>query len=227
MLDSLLQSQIEGIADEGMTNADLVSPRNLLMVIGQVLQRQVVTSVEAQSYLLSCLGSSNEGSDGSLTVGGIARGIGLCVELYTVGTTHLSTFHHSWVGIDKDAGADTCFLEGLADIGEEGLVLQGVPSVVTGYLVVTVGDQCDLCGHYLQYQLGKRVDGITLDIELGGNLRTQVADILLTDVALVGARMYGNALSAKQFYITSNGQNVGVIASSRIAECGNLIDIYT
>jgi hypothetical protein len=39
--------------------------------------------------------------------------------------------------------------------------------------------------------------------------------------------VYGNALSTKEFYVTGNGQNVGVIASSGIAQRGNLIDIYT
>ena len=70
--DGFLQAKVEGIADKCMTNADLICPGNLLVVVGKVLQRQVVTSVESQSYTACLFGSSNKGSDGSLTIGRIA-----------------------------------------------------------------------------------------------------------------------------------------------------------
>ena len=115
----------------------------------------------------------------------------------------------------------------LADISEKNLVLYGVPSVIGCDLVVTVGDQRYLCGDNLQHQLGERIDGISLDVKLGGNPWTKVTDILIADMTLVRTWMYGDALSTKALYVACNGQHVGVVAASGVAQCGNLIDIYT
>ena len=37
-MNCFFESKIESITDECMTNADFVSPGNLLMVVGQILQ---------------------------------------------------------------------------------------------------------------------------------------------------------------------------------------------
>jgi hypothetical protein len=38
LLNSIAEAEVEGVADEGVANADLVSPGNLLMVVVQVLE---------------------------------------------------------------------------------------------------------------------------------------------------------------------------------------------
>ena len=156
-----------------------------------------MTGIQAQSYTTGLFGCSDKWCDGCFAVLCITRGIGLCVELYTVGATGLGTLHHPWVGIDKDTGTDAGSLEGLADVRQEGFVLQRVPSVVRRYLVVSVGYERHLRGYHFQYEFGERVDGIAFDVKLGGNLRSQVAYILIADVTFVRSWVYGNTLTAK------------------------------
>ena len=62
-----------------------------------------MTGIQSQPHTASLLGSSDEWGDGCLTVGGIARGVRLCVQLHQVGTTSLYAFHHLRISIDEDA----------------------------------------------------------------------------------------------------------------------------
>ena len=111
----------------------------------QVLQRQVVTGVEAKADAPCLFGGGDEGRDGCFPVGLIPRGVWLRVQFYAVGTADFGTFHHAWVSVDKDAGANARSLECAADVSEECTVLQRVPSVVRGDLVVAVRYQRHLC----------------------------------------------------------------------------------
>ena len=90
-----------------------------------------------------------------------------------------------------------------------------------------VGHECHLCGHHLEYQFGKRIDGIAFDVKLCGHPWTNVAHILIAYVALVGTGMNGNAFCTKCFGVKSHCQHVGVVSSAGVAESGNFIDIYT
>ena len=187
------------------------------MIIVQVLQREVVSRIQSQPDPSCFLGGSDERCDGCGTGGGLVGGVGLSVQFHPVGTTSLGTLHHLRVGIDEDARADTGILECLADILEERFVLDGVPTVVTRDLVMTVRHQCHLLGSHLQYQFDERVDGVALDIELRGNQRFQVSYVLVADVPLVRTRVYGDTLCAKLFYVPCHRQYVRVIATSGIA----------
>ena len=111
----------------------------------QVLQRQVVTGVETKTNAPCLFGGSDEGCYGSLAVFRIARGVRLGVEFHAVGTASLGSLHLAWVSVDKDAGANARSLECAADVSEECTVLQRVPSVVRGDLVVAVRYQRHLC----------------------------------------------------------------------------------
>ena len=183
--------------------------------------------IQAKPHLTSGLCCSHEGGNGDIAVLGIAGGIRLCIEFHTVSTTSLGTFHHSRVGIYKDAGTDAGLLEGLADIRQESLVFDGVPAMITRQLVVAVRHQRYLRRHHLQHQFGKRINGISLDVKLCSDNRTNVTHVLIADVSLVRSRMHRNALRTKHFHIARHLQYIGVITASGIAQCGDFVDIYT
>ena len=122
-----------------MTNAYLIEPGNLFVEITQVHQRQVVTGIQSESAVPGGFGSLDERSDGGFAVGFVACSVRLRVKFYTVGTTLCGTLHHAWVGIHKDARTDAGLTEHLTDVRQEGTVLQRVPPVVAGQLVVAVG----------------------------------------------------------------------------------------
>ena len=92
---------------------------------------------------------------------------------------------------------------------------------------MSVRNQRHLIRLDFQYQFCERRDRISLDVKLRCDEWTDVANILIADVALVRTRVNGNALGTKDFCVACNSQHVRIIAASGIAQCGNLIDIYT
>ena len=255
-MDGFFEAEVEGIADEGVPDADFVEPRDLLMEVGEVLEAEVVAGIEAEAEGLGGLGSTNEGSDGGGTGGfelggktaehtgrggngsggggGNAEGssggsIGLRVwfgvELHAVGTGTRCIVHHFLFGTDEDADTDAGLVEAGGDIGEEVEVRLGVPAMIRGNLVVAIGHESDLRGPVLQDQGDEFRDGVALDVELRGQERTKVAHILITDVALVGTRMDRDTLGTKTFAVLSYAQDVGVVATARIADGGHFIDV--
>ena len=47
--DGRLQAQIKSVADGGVAKGDLIEPGNLLAEIGEVLQAEVMTGIDAQA----------------------------------------------------------------------------------------------------------------------------------------------------------------------------------
>ena len=111
-------------------------------------------------------------------------------------------------------------------VGEEGQVGTGVPAVVGCQLLVAVGHEGDLRGARGEHEVHELGFGVALYVELRGDERLEVAHVLAADVALVGARMHGDALCAKALAILRHAQHVGVVAAPRVAQCGNLVDVH-
>jgi len=99
--------------------------------------------------------------------------------------------------------------------------------VVRSNLVVSVRYQCHLIGLDGKYQLGKRINGISLDVELCRDEGANVTHILIANVAFVRTGMHRNALSTKDFCVTCYCQHIRVVATSCVAQSGYFIDIYT
>ena len=106
--------------------------------------------------------------------------------------------------------------------------------MVGGELIVTVRDQRDLVGTGFANQFeeagvalagaGKR---IALDIELDSPtcLDRQLANVIGTDMALVGTRVHGDATAAGIHAHARRGGQVGLVVAARISQDGDLVEI--
>ena len=225
-VDGFFEPEVEGVADEGVADADFIRPGDLLLEESEVLEVEVMASVETEAEGTGGFGGADEGSDGGDAVCFISGGVWLGVEFHTVGAGTSGVVHHFLVGIHKDADTDASFVKASGDIGEEVEVRTGVPAVVGGYLVMAVGHQGDLRGTVLQDEGYELRDGVTLDIKLRGQERTQVADVLIADVALIRTRVNGDALGTEALTVLCHTQDIRVITTTGIADGGYLINIY-
>ena len=150
-----------------MADGHLIEVGDALGKVGQVVQAEVVPRIEAETILAGSLGGGDIGGDSGLAVLGIACGIGLGIELHAVGTYLGSILHHLHVGVYKHRGAYACLIEGGHHLGEELLMSHGVPTMVRGELVGSIGHQGHLGRLHLQHQLDELLAGVALDIELG------------------------------------------------------------
>ncbi len=210
-----------------MADRHLVEPRNALGEITQVVQIEVVAAVEPQPRAARLLGRRHVGCYGPLAVGRILRGIGLGVELHTVGAALGGSGHHGGIGIDEDRHADAALAEPRHDVAQERAVADRVPSGVRGNGVGRVGHQRNLRRHHFAHQVGERRNGVALDIEFGGEHALERAHVVVADMTRIGARMHRDPLSAEALDVRGRAHHVGEVASARIAYHGNLIDINT
>lgn len=197
------------------------------MEVAQVLEAQVVPHVQPESQTMSLLGGTDERSDSRLSVLRVHRGVRFSIEFHTVGSRAGSTPYHFRVGIDEDTYSDALFMESVCHLGQEVKVGLCVPTMVTGQLSGCIGHEGDLRRHDETHQVNKLRRGIAFDVKLRSDPWTKIQDVLPADMPLVGPRMYGNTLSTEALTIQSHADNIGVVSTARIAQRGNLIDIYT
>ena len=69
----ILQSEVERIADQRVTDRHFVNPRNAGEEVAQIVQIEVVTCVESQAQLASAFGCRNIGRDGLIAVRGLTK----------------------------------------------------------------------------------------------------------------------------------------------------------
>jgi hypothetical protein len=81
-------------------------------------------------------------------------------------------------------------------------------------------------GLYPGHKGDKGVRRIALNIEFCGEQRLQQLHIAVSDMALVGPGVDGNALGPELLTIDRHLLHIGDISAPGIAESGNLIDIY-
>ena len=109
---------------------------------------------------------------------------------------------------------------------QEVLVLQRVPAGVGGDGVVGVGDQGHLVGDDFVHEVHEGRDRIAFDIEFGRDQGADDPHVAVADVALVGARMDGDAFRPETLAVKGRFGYVGQVAAARIAQGRYLIDIY-
>lgn len=233
-MDGFLDAKVEGVGDEGVADADLVEPGNLLAEVGEVFQIEVVTGVEAEAALARRLGGDDKGAYGLLATGGVAAGVALGVEFDAVGARPGSQLDHHRVGIDEDAYAYTALFELLDHIGEVALVLGGVPSGVGGEDAVGVGHEGDLRRADFLHKVDETVGaafrhplGIALDVVLHTYQRLDCQRVGIADMPLVGPRMHRDTLRAEALAVHGKLQNIRRVPTPRIADGRHLVDIDT
>ena len=71
-MNGFFETEIEGVADECVTNADFVGPRNLLLIVFEILEAEVVTCIESETAPACFLRSRDEWCDSLLAVFAVA-----------------------------------------------------------------------------------------------------------------------------------------------------------
>ena len=103
----------------------------------------------------------------------------------------------------------------------------GVPSVIRGQLVGVIGHERHLRRADIRYQCQKLLRRVALYIQLCGHHGLQLIDIFLTDMPLIRAGMHRDTLCAEQLAVHGKTLNVRHITATRVAQCGDFIDVYT
>lgn len=220
-------SQVERIADEGVSDGYLCELGYILGEVGKVLQVEVMACIESQSQFCGPYGGCPVWDDGLFPIYMESVGIGLCVELYTVGASCGGAFYHGYHGVYEEGDADTGRLEFPHYFYEVIFMTDGVPAVVGGDLSQCIGYQGHLIGPDVQHQVYEFLFlRIAFDIELSRDNLFYIVYVLITDVSFIGARVYGDAIGAEQLCINGGFYNIGVIAAPAITEGGEFIYIY-
>ena len=102
--------------------------------------------------------------------------------------------------------------------------------MVAGKLAFTIGHKRGLRGPQLPHEVHQVVKGVALDVELaglgpGGQHLGQLVHIICADMALVRARVHGDALrTGLQAQACSPG-NAGNAQMARVAHQGDLVEV--
>ena len=100
--DGLLEAEVEGVGDECMPDRDLGEEGNRLREETEVLQTEVMPSVECQPEGASVLCCLDEGGYSLGAICWIVRSVGFGVELDTVGTKGSSCIEVLEIRPDED-----------------------------------------------------------------------------------------------------------------------------
>lgn len=223
--DSLIETEVKGIADELMTYGDLLHERNLVEEELQIVETKVVAGIDIETELLRLQGCGHEGLNGGLGVGGIGGSVWLGVKLDAVGTCLGGVLDHLGIGIDEDGGADAGGMESLDDVGQLVLVGLGIPSGAACESVGGIGDERHLRWARLDDEIEETGIGVALDIELGLEHLLEVGYIGVADMTLVGPWVNGDAVCAERLDVDSGFCDIWHIATAGVAYGGNFIDI--
>ena len=148
-MDCFFDTQIKGIADDGVTDGDFVKERYALFEVGEIQQVEVVAGVESESEAVGHIGGLYVFLDGGLAVGGVVGGVGLSVKLNTVGAGGLGFLDKLGNGVDKDGDTYAEAVEVGYYIFQKVKVFHRVPAGVGSEHILSVGDEGYLRGTHL------------------------------------------------------------------------------
>ena len=80
-----------------------------------------------------------------------------------------------------------------------------------------IGDQGDLGRDHFENQVDEFIDWIAFDVQFGCDDLFQIANVLIADMTLIGAWVYGDALRTEPFCIERCLYHIGNIPSARVA----------
>ena len=138
-MDGLLEAEVEGIGDECMSDGDLGEEGDGFGEEAEILQTEVVPCIERQPEGASVLSSLDEGSYSLGVICRIVRGVGLGIELDTVGAKGSSSVKVLEIRPDEDRGADAPSVELAEDLCEEVAVMSYIPARITRQSIGGIG----------------------------------------------------------------------------------------
>jgi len=137
--DGLLEAEVEGVGDECMSDGDLGEEGDGFGEEAEVLEAEVVPCIESQSEGASVLSSLDEGGYSLGAICRIVRGVGLGIELDTIGSNGRCSVKVLEIRPDEDRGAYAPSVELTEDLGEEVAVASYVPARITRQSIGGVG----------------------------------------------------------------------------------------
>ena len=221
----LLEAEIEGVADEGVAYRHFVEIGYVMLEICEIVEVEVVAGVDAEAYIMGGAAGFGIRSHGCGGIGGILVGVRLGVELDAVSAGLSRCDDLGGYGVYENRGPDAGVLEALDDRGEEIEVGLDVPAVVRRQGVGSVGHEGDLLGTHLEDEVDEFGRGIAFDVEFGSDERAESEDVIAADVALVGARMNCDALSAEAFAVDGHVFDAGTVFAAGVAQSSDFVDV--
>jgi len=138
-MDGLLEAEVEGIGDECMSDGDLGEEGDGFGEEAEVLQTEVMPSVECQPEGASVLSGLDEWGYSLGAICRIVRSVGLGIELDAVGAKGRSSVKVLELRPDEDRGAYAPSVKLTEDLGEEVAVASYIPARITRQSVGGVG----------------------------------------------------------------------------------------
>ena len=171
------ETHVKSVADDGVTDGDLVRPRDCPDEIFEVLKVQVMPGVQTQSKFLYSHCRLKLRLYGLFPPGGIFSRIISGVKFHTVAAAGLGSFRHSGRWVYEYGRADPFFLEPCADVRQKPFVGDGVPACVGCDGVVGVRHKSDLVRDNLKDEIHETRDRIAFDVELCRHGRPDGPDV--------------------------------------------------
>ena len=153
-------------------------------------------------------------------------GIRTRIELHTIRSRTQRVLHHHGIGIHKDTHTHPIGVQMIHYTFQKMKMPTCVVTVIRGQLRRVIGHKGHLRRLDIRHQSQEIIRRISLNVELRSHHRLEHVHVLLTNMPFVRTRMNGNTLRAKQLAIHCKTLNVRHISTTRIAQCGYLVDVY-
>jgi hypothetical protein len=101
-LDGILVAEIEGVADQGVADGDLVEMGDMPGEILEVVEVEVMAGVEAETQFVGAERGFMIGGDGERGVGEVLMGVGFGIEFDAIGARFGGAIHHGDHGVDEE-----------------------------------------------------------------------------------------------------------------------------
>ena len=154
-------------------------------------------------------------------------GIGFGIKFHSVGAHFGGGADVVGIGVHKNRGADAGLAQDVDNLSEERRIGGHVPSGRRGEVAGLVGHQGHLLGLYFEHKINEFGRGVALDVEFRGDQSSEFDHIVVTDVALVGARMHRDALGTEFLAVHCHLLHVGIVLAAGIPQGRYLVDVYT
>jgi hypothetical protein len=106
-------------------------------------------------------------------------------------------------------------------------VFQGVPPLVAGKGIFSIGHQGNLCGFYGQHKVYKLLRArVAFNIQFRGHHIFQLLRVGIAYMPFIGPGVYRYAIGAKFFAINGCFYHIGHIAAPCIAQGGKLVYVH-
>ena len=209
-----------------MPNAHFLQPGHSAGKKRQIIQVEVVASVDAQAEVTCVFRSASEGGDRLVPVCVVIMSKEASIKFDTISTNGEGTVQHSFIGVYEDGSAKASVFKPADDTFEVPGFADGVPTMVTGQLSGLVGYERYLIRFTGQYDLHEFFRRVAFDVQLRGADFFQRRYVGVTSVPLVWPWVNGDALGSEGFAVSSYLPQIRVICAPSVTNEGDFIKIY-